>query len=173
MRLPPVPLASALLVMVSLHATAFESAGYRSGMSLADVTDVARRSGWDLTSISFLGPSGNGSYIQHRQLRSGDIEYGMDFSFCNDRLMLLGEKVNGGFDSFAGRIDSFTKRLGQGRVSSRSENDQSGTLSEVTVDWLDRENDRYRVSMIAFQGQQTVSVSILSPSIASPCRKPD
>jgi hypothetical protein len=87
--------------------------------------------------------------------------------------MSLGETIQGGFDAFARTLEAYTKRFGQGSVSSQSENGSTGTLSEITVEWFDASHDRHRVSMFALQGRQTVSVSTFSPEVARPCRQSD
>lgn len=157
------------LAHLSHPAIAFEVDGYRSGMSLSEVTAVGRRSGWDVASISFLGSLGDGSYIQQRQLPSGGVEYGRDISFCNHRLMSLGENIKGGFDAFVATVEAFTSRFGKGNLASRSEAGQKGVSSTVTVEWSDRDNDRHRVSMSNFHGHQIVSVTVLSRQIAASC----
>jgi hypothetical protein len=157
------------LLHPSLPATAFELDGYRSRMSFVEVTDVARRSGWDIVSISFLGSSGNGTYIQRRQRPSGEIEFGRDFSFCNGHLMSSTENVQGDFDAFARTVEAFTERFGKGSITARSELGQNGTSSSVTIEWFDQNSDRHRVSMSTFQGRGTVYVSVFSPQVATSC----
>jgi len=142
-------------------------------MSLAEVTEIAKRTGWEIVPVGFVVSPGNGSYSLRRSLPSGALTLGMDFSFCNDRLMSLGETIQGGFDAFARTLETYTKSFGQGSVSSRSENSPTGTLSEITVEWFDASHDRHRVSMFALQGRQTVSVSTFSSEVARPCRQPD
>jgi hypothetical protein len=173
MRLVSASFAVASLIAASLPTTAFELQGYRSGMSLAEVTEIAKRSGWEVVPVGFVVSSGNGSYSLRRSLPSGALTFGIDFSFCNDRLMSLGETIQGGFDAFARTLEAYTKRFGQGSVSSRSENGPNGTLSEITVEWFDPSHERHRVSMFALQGRQTVSVSMFSPEVARPCRQTD
>ncbi|GEO18557.1 hypothetical protein MAE02_62530 [Microvirga aerophila] len=173
MRLVSASFAAASLIVASLPTMAFELQGYRSGMSLAEVTEIAKHSGWEIVPVGFVLSSGNGSYGLRRPLPSGALTFGIDFSFCNDHLMLLGETIQGGFDAFARTLEAYTKRFGQGSISSRSENGPNGTLSEITVEWLDPGHDRHRVSMFALQGRQTVAVSMFSPEVARPCRQTD
>jgi hypothetical protein len=110
---------------------AFESGGFRSGMTVTEFTAAATAMGYEVRD-SELGLE----KLKGFELRRRDGQQGPAVTFCNDRLDSVGERVEGGFAGFAEAIAQARSTLGEGQISDAyARKSAVGTFSRLAVRW--------------------------------------
>ncbi|MGO4438572.1 hypothetical protein [Rhizobium sp. RAF56] len=143
--------AVAMALALAGSANAFDTDGFRSGMSVADFKAVALQGGaYKLTPVPWDSSKDGGNYI---------TDTGFVLSYCKDRLFAMNKKITGGVDGFASEVKDMISQYGPPQVSASSNYEKQGLFSDVDLSWSVDTGETKRISLKSYSGQMDVLVS--------------
>lgn len=137
-------LAFALWLLSAQIVHGFEQHGFRSGMTLAEVTSATNEP------IIDMGKDGN--------YQVGKFPPVAIIAFCKGKLFAVNENISGGVDSFAARTKAILAQLGSPKIVAGSDYTNEGLLSFVRLKWITESNEEISVSISNFKSNVFTSV---------------
>lgn len=156
--------ASALAVVSSTPAFAFDVDGFKSGLALSDVQRIISKRGWNLEPASIVGGDEN-SYVMTRvDAKSREREFGgLTLSFCGKRLMSYERDLKFNREGYVATVASLTQKYGTSpkveAVVPLGLHGPAGFQGSVRMTWTVN-NETVTVSVIP---PETVNSQVSSP----------
>ena len=125
MRIGRIAVAIAAMLLLAKVATAFEVDGYRAGMTVGEVRQVAEGRGLIWVSLQ---DSGQFAAFDSDELVSR-------FWFCSQKLYLYSAIIPGGVSAFTRIIERETTAHGRGQYAVENTDGSGGAVGGISISW--------------------------------------